>query len=118
MLKKTNRLTKRKEFGYIYKKGTTTYSNFIGLYYVPTNKKVARIGFSISKKIGKAHTRNLVKRRLSEIVRDILPNINNNFNYIFVARENIDTLSYEDLKGQVLYLLKKADKYISQEINE
>lgn len=118
MLKKTNRLTKRKEFGYIYKKGTTTFSNFIGLYTVPTNKKIARIGFSISKKIGKAHTRNLIKRRLSEIVRDILPNINQNFNYIFVARENIDTLSFDDLKGQVLYLLKKADKYIMTVENE
>ena len=115
MLGKTNRLTKRKEFGYIYKKGTTTYSNFIGLYSVPTNKKVARIGFSISKKIGKAHTRNLVKRRLSEIIHDILPNINPNFNYIFVAREGIDKLPFEDLKGQVLYLLNKADKYQKQD---
>ena len=118
MLKKTNRLTKRKEFGYIYKKGTTTFSNFIGLYCVPTNKKIARIGFSINKKIGKAHTRNLVKRRLSEIIRDILPNINSKFNYIFVAREGIDKLSFEDLKGQVLYLLKKADKYVKQNENE
>ena len=118
MLKKTNRLTKRKEFGYIYKKGTTVYSNFISLYFVPTNKMIARIGFSISKKIGKAHIRNLVKRRLSEIVRDILPSINNNFNYIFVAREGIDKLAFEDLKGQVLYLIKKADKYLIKSEDE
>ena len=29
----------------------------------------ARFGFSLSKKVGKAHVRNLYKRRLSEIVR-------------------------------------------------
>lgn len=110
MLKKENRLTKRKEFGYIYKKGKNAYSKFLMLVYVPTKLKKIRVGFSISKKIGKAHTRNLVKRRLRAIIFELIKNnkLKTN-NYIFIANVGIDKLSFEELKNQVMYLITKEN---------
>ena len=108
MLVKENRLTKRKEFGYIYKKGRSVYSKHLMLVYVPTKFKNIRVGFSVSKKVGKAHTRNLIKRRLRAIIQDMLKqNLLKTNNYIFVANNSIVELSYEELVSQVRYVLNK-----------
>ena len=108
MLVKENRLTKRKEFGYIYKKGRSVYSKHLMLVYVPTKLKNIRVGFSVSKKVGKAHTRNLIKRRLRAIIQDLLKqNLIKTNNYIIVANSSIVELSFEELKNQVLYVLRK-----------
>ena len=108
MLVKENRLTKRKEFGYIYKKGRSVYSKHLMLVYVPTKLKNIRVGFSVSKKVGKAHTRNLIKRRLRAIIQDLLnQNLIKTNNYIFVAGSSITELTFEELKSQVMYVLKK-----------
>lgn len=110
MLVKENRLTKRKEFGYIYKKGKSVYSKHLMLVYVPTKLKNIRVGFSVSKKVGKAHTRNLVKRRLRAIIQDLIQkNLLKTNNYIFVAGSDISTLSFQELEKQVRYLLTKEN---------
>lgn len=110
MLKSENRLTKRKEFSYVYKKGKKTSSPFVSLVYVSTKLKVSRIGFSISKKIGKAHTRNLIKRRLREIFFIELPKLKTN-NYVIVANKGIEELTYQQLKNEVLIVLNRENLY-------
>ena len=47
MLKQDNRLTKRKEFGYVYKHGKYAYNNYLTLIYVPSKLKDVRIGFPV-----------------------------------------------------------------------
>ena len=47
MLKQDNRLTKRKEFGYVYKHGKYAYNNYLTLIYVPSKLKDVRIGFFV-----------------------------------------------------------------------
>lgn len=108
MLKKVNRLTKRKEFGYIYKHGKYSYNNYLTLIYVPTKLKKCRIGFSINKKTGKAHVRNKIKRQLRDIVRKIVDNLNQNYNYVFVTKPEIVNLNYEQIKNAVSDVIAKA----------
>lgn len=101
MLKKENRLTKRKYFNYIYKKGQVCFSkNFI----INFNKSKApspRFGFSVSKKIGKAVVRNLVKRRLRAIIQLNLEKIKPYNNYIITCKAGIENLTYLELKNEV-----------------
>lgn len=102
-----HRLTLRKHFAYIYRKGKRSSSKYFTLYSVPSKFKIYKLGFSISKKIGKANKRNLLKRRLREITRlsnYILPN----FNYVLVAREGVETLSFDELKNQVEYIFTRG----------
>ncbi len=113
MLKKENRLTKRKEFAFVYRKGEQTSSKYLNLMTVPTKLTNARFGFSISKKIGKAYERNLLKRRLREIVKDLLPKINPKFNYVFIAKPGITQLDFLTLKNNLLYLLTKSEKLVN-----
>ena len=101
MLKKENRLTKRKYFNYIYKKGQVCFSrNFIINYY-KSKALNPRFGFSVSKKIGKAVVRNLVKRRLRAIIQLNLKNIKPYNNYIITCKSGIEKLSYLELKNEV-----------------
>jgi len=109
MLSNENRLKKRKEFGFIYKNGKTVYSKNLNIIYVNTNRKIFRIGFSISKKVGKAVFRNKVKRRLSEIIRNNLNLIKNEYNYVIVVKPGIDQLNFPQLKEELLNAFKKGN---------
>ncbi len=108
MLKKQNRLKKRKEFGYIYKHGSYSACKILSVIYCPSYSKPSKIGFSVSAKIGNAVTRNKVKRQLRSIVSTIVESLNNKYNYIFVARVGIENSDYTQIQNSVLYCLNKA----------
>jgi len=109
MLDKTNRLTKRKEFNYLYKNGQAQHTHHLTLVYLPTKHRPIKIGFTVANKIGKAHIRNLIKRRLRAIVREIVPNLPNNYNVVIIAKAGIDNVSFADLKSEVYTLFNRAN---------
>lgn len=108
MLNAVNRLKKRKEFAYLYNCGTAKHTSHLTLVYLATKKRATKIGFSISKKIGKAHTRNLVKRRLRAIVREIVPSLPDELNMVFIAKAGIESVEFDRLKDEVNNLINKA----------
>lgn len=107
MLKKENRLKKRKEFKYIYRKGTKIYSKNLVLIKLDSKYTNAKIGFSVSNKVGKAVVRNRIKRQLRAIIADLVDSIKN-YNLIFVALPNIVNLDYQLIKKEVISLLIKG----------
>lgn len=109
MLKKENRLLKRKEFAYLYKNGTAKHTANLTLVYLSTKYRPIKIGFSVAKKIGKAHTRNLVKRRLRVIVREMIPNLPNNYNVVIIAKSGVETLTFDGIREQAHILFEKAN---------
>ena len=111
MIKSENRLRKNKHFKYIYKNGETKSVGYIALTFLKTKYKPLKVGFSVSKKIGKSVVRNKVKRRLRESFCSMQKNINPNYNYIFVAKEGIQNLTYFNIQKDMLSLLKKCELY-------
>lgn len=73
------------------------------------------VGFTATKKLGKAHIRNFVKRRLRVIARNLLRQHGlSGINYIFIGRHNTAELDFA-------YLQRKADAAlhdINQQIRE
>lgn len=61
MLKKENRLTKNRHFQYIYRRGTSTQTRYLTMLHYKTSFKDIKVGFSVSKKIGKSVVRSKVK---------------------------------------------------------
>ncbi len=110
MLEQKYRLKKNKEFGYIFKKGDNQFCKNLAVFFVKTKYFPSKIGFSISAKIGNSVIRHLVKRRLSEIVKSLLPRIDQGYNYIFMARKGIEQLEYKELQKNVEYVLDKCGK--------
>jgi len=73
-------------------------------------KEEYRIGFSVSKKIGKAVMRNKIKRRLREVCRlneSIFPI---GLDLIIVARVRIKNASYSIIEKSLLDSIRKIGK--------
>ena len=115
MLEKQYRLKKNKEFGYIYKKGETSYSKVLTMYYVKTKIKPFKVGFSISSKIGNSVIRHKVKRKLTHLFKEFIENVNPNYNYIFVARNGIENLTHDQLYLEMKKVLTKG-KMLNEQV--
>lgn len=118
MLPKENRLKKNSQFTYIYKHGQSRHSKFLSVSYLKTKYQPFKIGFTVSKKIGKSVIRSKVKRYLREATRLELKNINNGYNYVFIAREGIDQNNLDTLRKIIVELLQKAGLYKKESKDE
>lgn len=108
MLKGENRLKKRKEFAYLYNNGEAKHTEHLTVVYLPTKHRALKVGFSVAKKIGKAHTRNLVKRRLRSIVRDLVINLPDNYNVVVIAKSGVENVPYSALRAETIQLFSKT----------
>lgn len=104
-----HRLRKNKEFNYIYKKGDRVSTEHFTLFVVKSKYNNYRIGFSVSKKLGKANVRNKLKRRLREIVRRDI-DVKSFQNYVLLAREGAEKLEFRPLQEEVKKLFFKYEK--------
>lgn len=69
-----------------------------------------RVGFTVTKKIGNAVTRNLIKRRLKAIYRENLQCLKPGYDYVFVVKKEAVTIDYKTLKKSFLHVCKKQKK--------
>lgn len=112
LLAKKYRLRKNIDFRRIYRSAKSIANDYLVLYIKKNNKNSdTRIGFSISKKIGKAHQRNHLKRQLREIVRRKVNNFKSGYDLIFIARQKIKGKSFKDVEEKMESLLVKGKIY-------
>lgn len=109
MLKADYRLKKRKDFAYIYRRGRSFAARRVAMNYLKVKKDELLIGFSASKKVGNAVTRNYVKRLMRECVRSNLNNIPRGYRLIFNARVKSSQASYTEISKDIHYLISKLD---------
>lgn len=103
-----HRLKLNRQFNYIYKKGERVSSKFFNLFVIKSKYPHYKIGYSVSKKEGKANKRNLLKRRLREIVRtNNLPK--EYFNYILQSKIGSCELAFSQIEKEVQSLFNKID---------
>ena len=103
-------LKKRKEFSYVYKKGSAQGARSMTLVCLPRKYGDTKVGFSVSKKIGCAVVRNRTRRRMKEAYRAIEENVFRPCLLIFVAKPPITELGFTELKDEMTRLLKKKLK--------
>ena len=95
-----HRLKRNNQFNYIYRKGERKGTKHFTLFIVKSKFSNYKIGYSISKKVGKANKRNLLKRRMREIVRTSKL-AQNGHNYILQARIGAAELSFSEIEKQL-----------------
>ncbi len=73
------------------------------------NNKYLNISFVAQKKLGNAVLRNKIKRRLKNIVHQILKikKINLNYSYLLIAKKNMIDAKFFDIKETILKDYKK-----------
>lgn len=109
-MNQTYRLRKNRDFQRAYRRGKSVGSHLIALVYVRSSGGL-KIGFSASKKIGNAVTRNRARRRMREAVRVRIPRIKSGFHLVFVARRSIAQADFSGIEKCVDKLLTQANLY-------
>jgi len=94
-------------FQRLYRSGHQAGNRFLVLYCRKNRLEENRVGITVSKKLGKAVTRNRVRRRLREIYR-----LNENrflpgYDIVVVARGRAVDASFDQLRGAYLSLADK-----------
>ncbi len=77
---------------------------------LPNGSPSNRYGFVVSKRVGNAVTRNLVKRRLREILRqlDRAERLATGYDCVFIVRPGLALVPFAELGAAVQALLRRA----------
>lgn len=108
------RLKKSWDFKRVYRKGRTVVSKNIVLYYCPNGLHYNRIGFSISKKVGKSVVRNRIKRIYREAFSHLEQHICKGFDFIIIARKPAVNASFKEACKELYNLCRKGKLLLKQ----
>ena len=109
-------IKRSRDFRRIYARGKSAVSPCVVIYCRKNRLDTNRVGFTVSKKMGKAVVRNRVRRRLREIMRLNGERLEQGYDLILVARGRAVEAEYRRLEADVLsccgrlHLMKKDVK--------
>lgn len=95
---------KNEEIQEIIKKNKKIVDKYFIIYFVKNDLNYNRYCISVGKKIGKAHTRNLYKRRVKDIL--MKNNINSSCDYVIILRTAIIDAEYDKINSELIKVLK------------
>ena len=110
LLKKQFRLRKNKEFQAVYEQKNSVAASAVVLY-IRDNEQgsPARVGFSVSKRVGNAVVRNRCRRLLREAVRLHLDELAPGKDYVFIGRQSLAKEDFTRVEKDVLRALARRD---------
>lgn len=102
MLAKSNRVLSAADFKSAVRRGRRVHTPHAVLYMVPRPATdPTRFGFIVGKNVGGAVTRNLVRRRLRSIGRDLLPSNLTGRDIVVRALPGVDQLGWDSLHSEI-----------------
>lgn len=105
---KNESLRNNRDFRKVYDKGKSFANKYLVMFYTKNNLNYNRVGFSISKKLGKAVVRNKVKRRMKESYRLNSHRFKKGYDIVFLARITAKLIDYDKIESAVLHLGRLA----------
>ena len=99
-------LTKPGQYALVYSNGRSWVSSLVVMKALPNGLTLSRYGFSVSQRIGKAVTRNRVKRLFRQILR--LKLLEPGWDIVFIARPLAANANYTGLEKAIDDLLSRA----------
>lgn len=114
-------LKKRKDFVRVASKGEKMVASTLILQAAPSlsaPENAVRVGYTTTRKLGKAHIRNRTRRRLRAAVREIFPQYAAaGTDYVLIGRYNTADCPFEKLKNDLLWTTKKINKLFNKNGN-
>jgi len=109
MLAKENRVTKKKDFALIFKKGSGFKEGFLFIKTILNKTNRSRFAFVVSQKVSKsAVVRNRIRRILKELVRRHLEGTKTGVDGVIVVYPGIDPQKKDQITEGLEKLFKKA----------
>jgi ribonuclease P protein component len=102
---KAVRLRNAAEFRKVYEGGAKRVSRSFVLFAVPNGLEYSRFGLTTPRKLGKAHDRNRIRRRVREILRTSRNVIPSGFDFVLNPRRSANERGIEDLRTELVALL-------------
>lgn len=102
-------LKKDTDFRKVYKHGKSFANKYLVVYILKNNLNINRVGFSVSKKVGKSIVRSRVRRLLKESYRlSCDGNIESGYDLIFIARIPCNESDYKTINKSIINVIKKS----------
>jgi ribonuclease P protein component len=108
MLPSRFRLKRSRDFARARRYGRSAGTPLLALYVLRTRTPELRVGFSVSKKVGKAVERNRVKRLMREAVRPHICALRRGQDLVFIARPAAAEASLAQVAESTSYVLHKS----------
>lgn len=99
------RLKRRKEFNSAWNRGKKYHTAHFIIIILENKLGPTRLGITVSRKVGGAVQRNLVKRRLREIFRINYPVLKPGVDFSIIAKKGSTSLSFEEFQSEIKHLL-------------
>ena len=105
-MKKAYRVKKNEDYQTIIKKKKSVASRDFVVYYDSNVLSHARVGISVSKKLGKATIRNKIKRQVREIARTSF-DFDQSLDYLIIVRQHYLYQTFDENKQDLIRLQRK-----------
>ena len=105
---KRHRLLTIRHYRRVYMRGFHATSNRFGCYVLPSRASGSRLGISVSKKFGRAHERNRIKRQIRAAFRRERGRFPGRLDLVLVPRRGARGCSYETVVHEMHALMKRA----------
>ena len=106
LLTKERRIRRTGEYRRVYDLGEKRVGKYLVLFRMPVEgRETGRVGITVSRKVGGACERNLVKRRIREALMQELEHSGLADDIVFVAKSRIKQADFMDVKGDIKRLL-------------
>jgi ribonuclease P protein component len=94
------RLTDSPEFERVYRQGTAYRGRLFSVHAFPNEHGAPRLGLSVSRRVGKAVTRNAVRRKLREVFHSCISEVSENLDLVVSARPAAAEATLEELREE------------------
>lgn len=103
-MKRFNSLKKNNDFLFVYQNGKSYANKYLVMYVVNTERQDARIGISVSKKVGNSVVRHRFVRLVRESFRLNKDILKNNIDIVVVARAAAKDKKFDKIESAFLHL--------------
>jgi len=115
------KIKKRKDFLRVAKQGTKMVTPTVILQAAQSlsvSVPASKIGFTTTKKLGKAHVRNRARRRMRAALRQFYAELKPGYEYVLIGRYNTAECDFSKLLNDLSWGLKKLHRLFESNINE
>ena len=104
------RIRKRKDFSYIYRKGSRYRGKYFILICLSNELRYSRMAVVASKKTGNAVVRNRIKRRIRALFRTHKHLLTVSLDMVFIVRREIRNAARKEIRGEYIKALEAVKR--------